>query len=312
MEGGILEGRGVNQLAIADKLNPALIETPEQGAQFVKGFKAAVEAARIVGADRTVTNKYAEKMVRSVRATGALIAELPREKGKRTDKEPSQSGLAKFCEDAEVSDETARKWQLVSEIPELEFEQRLSETRDAPDPNAIITLSAFYKPTARNAFTGEIEWYTPAEYIEAARKLMGGIDLDPATSEAAQKTIKAKRYFTANDSGLEQDWAGRVWLNPPYGHLIEQFVQRLVVGVISKAVTEAVLLTHNSCDTGWWHEAHEACAAFLHTRGRINFTRSDGFTASPPLGQTFFYFGKRPKSFITKFAEFGCTSIPYA
>jgi len=298
----------VNDLAIADKLNPALIQTPEQGAQFVELFKGAVNAARAVRADRGVTNKYAEKLVRSVRATGALIAELPREKGGRG--KTVQSRLASFCEEAEVSDETARKWQLVAAIPEVEFESRIAETRDAPDPNAIITLSAFYKPTARNSFTGEVEWYTPAEYIEAARKLMGGIDLDPASSESAQKTVAAKQYFIEAENGLEKEWAGRVWLNPPYGSVIAAFVTRLVEFVGSGKVSEAVLLTHNSCDTAWWHEAHGACSAFMHTRGRVNFTRSDGFTASPPLGQTFFYFGKRPKSFAAKFSEFGCISIP--
>jgi hypothetical protein len=183
------------------------------------------------------------------------------------------------------------------------------------NPNALGNSIRHLFPSGapqgqRNAFTGEVEWYTPAEYIEAARKLMGGIDLDPATSEAAQKTVRAKQYFTEN--GIQQEWGGRVWLNPPYGPAIGEFVTRLVECVASGAVTEAVLLTHNSCDTSWWHEAHGACAAFMHTRGRINFTRSDGFTASPPLGQTFFYFGKRPKSFATKFAEFGCVSIPYA
>lgn len=162
----------------------------------------------------------------------------------------------------------------------------------------------------RNSFTGEVEWYTPAEYIEAARKLMGGIDLDPASSDAAQKTVRAKRYYTEAENGLEKKWAGRVWLNPPYGDAIAAFVHRLVESVQGRDVTEAVLLTHNSCDTGWWHEAHGACASFLNTRGRINFQRSDGFTASPPLGQTFFYFGKRPKSFAARFSSFGCISFP--
>ena len=35
-------------------------------------------------------------------------------------------------------------------------------------------------------FTGEVEWYTPAAYVESARKVMCGIDLDPASNQTAQ------------------------------------------------------------------------------------------------------------------------------
>jgi hypothetical protein len=38
--------------------------------------------------------------------------------------------------------------------------------------------------------TGENEWYTPAQYLEAARELLGGFDLDPATSESAQARVR--------------------------------------------------------------------------------------------------------------------------
>lgn len=81
--------------------------------------------------------------------------------------------------------------------------------------------SAYHKAMAevhnhRAQGTGENEWYTPIEYVEAARSVLGGIDLDPATSETAQQKIKAGKFFTLADDGLKQEWQGRVWLNPPF------------------------------------------------------------------------------------------------
>jgi hypothetical protein len=38
--------------------------------------------------------------------------------------------------------------------------------------------------------------------VEAVRQLLGGnIDVDPASSEVAQQTVKANKYFTRDDNG---------------------------------------------------------------------------------------------------------------
>ena len=67
------------------------------------------------------------------------------------------------------------------------------------------------------AGTGENEWHTPQKYIEATRKVLGSIELDPASSDKAQEIVRAKRYFTVEDNGLNQSWkAETVFLNPPY------------------------------------------------------------------------------------------------
>jgi hypothetical protein len=44
--------------------------------------------------------------------------------------------------------------------------------------------------------TGENEWYTPPEHLDAARAVLGAIDLGPASSDKAQETVGAGNYFT--------------------------------------------------------------------------------------------------------------------
>ncbi len=43
--------------------------------------------------------------------------------------------------------------------------------------------------------SGNNEWYTPNYIIDAARKTMGSIDLDPASSAIANQTVMAKKYY---------------------------------------------------------------------------------------------------------------------
>ena len=85
--------------------------------------------------------------------------------------------------------------------------------------------------TRARTWTGDTEWYTPANILEAVAEVLGAIDLDPASSAAQQAhaTVKATRYFTIADNSLEQRWRGRVFLNPPYARgWIDAFVDKMV------------------------------------------------------------------------------------
>jgi hypothetical protein len=158
--------------------------------------------------------------------------------------------------------------------------------------------------------TGEFERYTPAEYIELARKAMGGIDLDPASCAMAQKWIQANQYFTAQDNGLSRRWCGRVWLNPPFHRgLLSDFIDKLVAEIGAGRVTQAILLTNDCTDTDWFGVAMRASSSMCHHRGRIRFLQPQGNEAVPmglpPQGQTFFYYGKNPKRFDDVFETIG-------
>lgn len=98
--------------------------------------------------------------------------------------------------------------------------------------------------------SGVSEWYTPSPIIEAARRVMRGIDLDPASSAAANETVRAAAFFSLADDGLTRSWGGRVWLNPPFAENA-RFIAKLVAEYEAGNVTEACCLTFASLDTEW-------------------------------------------------------------
>lgn len=154
--------------------------------------------------------------------------------------------------------------------------------------------------------TGENEWFTPPEYIDAAREVLGGIDLDPASNKQAQEFIGAAEFFTKSDNGLTKDWHGTVWLNPPYAQpLIDEFVTKLVEEVKAGHISSAIMLTHNYTDTAWFHLAASCCAAICFTRGRVKFHDQEGDVAAPTQGQAFFYYGSDVANFAERFSGIG-------
>lgn len=158
--------------------------------------------------------------------------------------------------------------------------------------------------------TGENEWYTPDVYIEAAREVFGGlIALDPASSEIANQVVKAERFFSKDDNGLQRHWqAESIWMNPPYSQPeIRLFSEKLVAEWLAGHVGQAVALTHNYTDTAWFHTLANACDAICFTRGRIRFVNPEGKKAAPTQGQAFFYFGPAVERFQRIFGEFGLT-----
>jgi phage N-6-adenine-methyltransferase len=170
------------------------------------------------------------------------------------------------------------------------------------------TQAAELKPHANHLAegTGAYEWYTPPDFVEAARTVLGEIDLDPATHPIAQKWIKAKQFFTEKDDGLTKEWHGRVWLNPPYSReKIKLFIDKMVAEIEATRVTAAIALTHSYTGTDWFQQIGPLMQALCFTDGRIAFIDPDGDPCKPTQAQVFFYHGPNVKTFDTVFSAFG-------
>lgn len=155
--------------------------------------------------------------------------------------------------------------------------------------------------------SGENEWYTPVEYIESARRVMGGIDTDPASSELANKTVSADKFYTTETDGLANAWTGNVWMNPPYSQpLITEFTSRLVEKYNTGEFDQACVLVNNATETQFFQLMLACCSAVCFVKGRIKFIDKYGNPSGAPLqGQAVIYFGGRVSEFANEFSKYG-------
>jgi phage N-6-adenine-methyltransferase len=148
---------------------------------------------------------------------------------------------------------------------------------------------------------------TDPAFLAGLEERFGQFTLDVA---AAPHNAKAPRFYTLEDNGLGQVWAGRVWCNPPYSDCgawvrkawhewnwgIENghgFAKRHDMGQQPELIV--MLLPANRVEQGWWQDHVEPYrdrpgsplrVEFL--RGRMRFERP-GWTKPakgdrPPFG----------------------------
>ena len=164
------------------------------------------------------------------------------------------------------------QFQTLADNPDI-VQQTIAEAKDNDEiptrAAALANIQQAKKPHV-SFNSGNNEWYTPADIIAAARNVLGTIDLDPASGEIANETVKATKIFTADDDGLAHDWEGNIWLNPPYSTgLIEKFADKL----IHSDYHQAIVLVNNATDTAWFAQLAEHAAAVVFPKGRVKFLR---------------------------------------
>ena len=155
--------------------------------------------------------------------------------------------------------------------------------------------------------SGNNEWYTPPEFIAAAREAMGGIDCDPATSKIANATVQAPTFYTAETDGLSQAWHGNVWMNPPYANpLIRHFCEAVTDRYASGEIEAACVLVNNATETRWFQYMLNEAAAVCFPRSRVKFLDPNGDATGAPLqGQAIVYLGRNTEAFRAAFEAIG-------
>jgi len=200
-----------------------------------------------------------------------------------------------------ISHDTIHKASVIAEnaTEEVKEQLRAGETSINSEYNKIVD-----KPhVSQNS--GDNEWYTPAEIIELARDVMCGIDLDPASTEEANKIVEASQFYTSDDDGLAQEWRGNVWMNPPYaGNLIGKFIEKLCLEYSSGAVSQACVLVNNATETRWFQAVADEASAIVFPRGRVKFWHPRK-TATPLQGQAILYLGDDADKFCMAFNSLG-------
>lgn len=295
---------------------PELTKFVLVGREKLASVRAEIRAIQKVGLAKEVleqkkaeAQEIAELVTLSEVQIGKMLKTIPKattnhkklENDKTVDfKKPKSEVL----EELHIPQKTAERFQQMADHEDI-VHKAIEEARkndDVISRNAVIQkISEAKKPHVANN-SGDNEWYTPAEYIEAARKVMGSIDLDPASNEYANETVKASTFYTEETNGLDKEWFGNIWMNPPYSTaLIKEFAEKLA----NSTFRQAIVLVNNATDTAWFKLLIQKAKAVVFTTGRIRFEKRNGSKGAPLQGQAFIYYGDNVEKFLEVFEAFG-------
>jgi len=116
------------------------------------------------------------------------------------------------------------------------------------------------------------EWATPQKLFDELNKEFQ-FTLDPCSTD---ENAKCKRHFTISDDGLQQEWGGVVFMNPPYGRVIGKWIKK--AHDESQKGATVVCLIPSRTDTAYWHD-YVMKGQIRFIRGRLKF--GDGNNPAP-------------------------------
>lgn len=120
-----------------------------------------------------------------------------------------------------------------------------------------------------------VDWLTPKYIIDA----FPAFDLDPCAS-LHQQWDTAKTMIRLPVDGLSQEWFGRVWLNPPYGHrMIAPWLERMAQH------NNGVALIFARTETLWFHKhVWPFASGMFFFKGRLSYVHGKAQTDRQKYG----------------------------
>lgn len=108
------------------------------------------------------------------------------------------------------------------------------------------------------------------------------IDLDPCANAADRHIdfISRSYLLAAGQDGLELQWHGHTFVNPPYGPPIEQWVQKAVREVANNGADLVTMLLPARTDTRWWSHCYGA-QEWIFLTGRVRFILPETLAPEP-------------------------------
>ncbi len=149
------------------------------------------------------------------------------------------------------------------------------------------------------------EWYTPPAIIARVVAVFGTIDCDPCSNSKEQPNIPAEVTYTKEDDGLSKGWNGRVYMNPPYGRAVSDWVDKLLSEISAGRVTEAIVLVAARVDTRWFRKLSAGSQLWCAVNGRLRF--SDSKNSAPFPSAVFLITNNRSteQEFYWQFSDIG-------
>lgn len=275
------------------------VYSPKEGAAQIHITDAATKAA-----ERAKDITAFEKAIRKNLEAKHDFAAHYRATFKNGTLASSGQAVEEYCKSFGFADRTVRRW-CETLLPEHGLEKAIQQRVDAARKRFVDDVQA------ANFSSAEIEWYTPRQYIEAAREVLGEIDLDPASCFVANQTVKAAQIFTAQENALAQPWHGRVFMNPPYGidkdskaSVAGMFCQKAISEYVAGNVEAAIILVNSAHAQKWQKPLYDFPVCFVDHR--ISFVSSDGVVnKAPTFMNIFVYLGAEEQKFAEVFSDFG-------